>query len=234
MDLTFIPLLRVISNESGRVQFEQPHCAIQYASPPSAMIERGCSIEAHHAQKRRLTCSGLMIRVATARFRIDRARFNKRSSQASPKADHRANTQMHRSPVRFSTRSVALTLPNGELSMKTSSLWIAAVCFTVPVSVAHARSAYDGSWDLVFVTQTGSCDPSSNFTVNISDGIATHPNLVSFKGYVAKSGSVRASVTVQDKFSAGTGRLSGTSGRGRWSGHGGSARCSRYWTAQRN
>ena len=119
--------------------------------------------------------------------------------------------------------------------MKTPSLWmIAAAGFIAPASVAHARSAYDGSWDLAFVTQRGSCDPSYNFTVNISGGIVTHPNLVRFKGYVAKSGSVQASVTVQDKFASGTGRLSGTSGRGRWSGHEGSARCSGYWTAQRN
>jgi hypothetical protein len=119
--------------------------------------------------------------------------------------------------------------------MKKPSLWmIAAVCFVALVSVAHARSAYDGSWDLVFVTQRGSCDPGYNFTVNISDGIVTHPNLVKFKGYVAKSGSVHASVTVHDKFASGTGKLFGTSGRGTWSGREGSSRCSGYWTAQRN
>jgi hypothetical protein len=119
--------------------------------------------------------------------------------------------------------------------MKTPSLWmIAAACFIAPASVAHARSAYDGSWDLVFVTQRGSCDPSYNFTVNVSDGIVTHPNLVKFKGYVAKSGTVHASVTVQDKFASGTGRLFETSGRGSWTGRAGSARCTGYWTAQRN
>ena len=119
--------------------------------------------------------------------------------------------------------------------MKTPSRWmIAAACFVAPASVAHARSAYDGSWDLVFVTQTGTCDPAYNFTVNVSDGVVTHPNLVKFKGYVAKSGSVHASVTVHEKFASGTGRLFGTSGRGKWSGRTGSERCSGYWTAQRN
>jgi hypothetical protein len=119
--------------------------------------------------------------------------------------------------------------------MKTPSLWmIAPVCFIAPTSVAQARSAYDGSWDLAFVTQKGACDPSYNFTVNVSDGIVTHPNLVRFKGYVAKSGSVRASVTVQDKFASGTGRLFGTSGRGKWSGSWGSAQWSGYWIAQRH
>ena len=119
--------------------------------------------------------------------------------------------------------------------MKALSLWMtAAVCFVAPASVAHARSAYDGSWDLAFVTQKGSCEPSYNFTVNVSDGVVSHPNLVKFKGYVAKSGSVHASVTVHDKFASGTGRLFESSGRGVWNGHAGGARCSGYWNAQRN
>src|SRR5262249_24654580 len=107
-------------------------------------------------------------------------------------------------------------------------------CLVASVSVAQARSAYDGSWDLIFVTERGSCHATYNFAVNIADGIVTHPNLVRFRGYVARSGAVRASVTVHDKFAAGSGRLSSNSGRGTWSGHSGSARCSGYWTAQRN
>jgi hypothetical protein len=203
-------------------------------------IERSRSIGANHAQNCHPTSSDPTTRVATARFRTIRVRFNKRSTPAFPKADHRSNIRN----VPLPNSSIdevccagfeAATLLDGELSMKTPSLWmIAAVCFVAPASVAHARSAYDGSWDLVFVTQGGACDPSYNFTVNISDGIVTHPNLVNFKGYVAKSGSVRASVTVHDKFASGTGRLFGTSGRGRWSGRAGSGRCSGYWTAQRN
>ena len=95
-------------------------------------------------------------------------------------------------------------------------------------SVAHARPPYDGSWDLVFVTQRGACDATYNFFVNINDGVVTHPNLVRFRGYVAGSGAV----TVQDKHATGSGRLSGASGRGTWNGYSGSARCSGYWTAQ--
>jgi acyl dehydratase len=101
-------------------------------------------------------------------------------------------------------------------------------------SVAEARSFYDGSWDLRFVTQRGTCDPSYDFTVNINDGIVTHPNLVRFKGYVAPSGAVRASVTVQDKYASGSGKLSNNTGRGIWRGFSGTTRCSGYWTAQRN
>jgi hypothetical protein len=48
----------------------------------------------------------------------------------------------------------------------------------------------------------------------VTNGIVTHPNLVRFRGYVAKSGAVRASVTVQDKYATGAGKLFATSGRG--------------------
>ena len=109
-----------------------------------------------------------------------------------------------------------------------------AGCLLALTSIAQARSAYDGSWDLLFVTQRGACDPTYDFSVNIADGVITHPNLVRFRGYVARSGAVRASVTVQDKYASGSGRLASNSGRGTWSGYSGSARCSGYWTAQRN
>ncbi|MDB5553475.1 MAG: hypothetical protein JWL86_3459 [Rhizobium sp.] len=119
--------------------------------------------------------------------------------------------------------------------MKTLSLWIvAAASLIAPASGVHAHSAYDGSWNLTFVTQTGTCDPTYNFTIKVSNGVVSHPNLVKFKGHVGKSGSVHASVTVHDKFASGNGRFFGTSGHGRWNGRAGSARCSGYWDAQRD
>jgi hypothetical protein len=80
----------------------------------------------------------------------------------------------------------------------------------------------------------GACDPSYDFVVNISNGIITHPNLLRFRGYVAKFGAVHASVTVGEKYASGSGRLSGALGQGIWSGRAGNARCTGYWTAQRN
>ena len=110
---------------------------------------------------------------------------------------------------------------------------ICGACLTL-ATAAEARTSYDGPWNLVFFTQRGSCDPTYTFSVNVTDGIVTHPNLVKFKGYVAKSGAVRASVTVHDKYASGSGKLTGDSGRGNWSGHTGTDRCAGYWTAQRN
>jgi uncharacterized membrane protein YgcG len=121
------------------------------------------------------------------------------------------------------------------MKMKNPLLCMTAVVSLVALtSVAQAHSAYDGSWDLLFVTQRGACDPTYNFSVNITDGIITHPNLVKFRGYVARSGAARASVTVHDKYASGSGRLSSNSGRGSWSGYSGGSRCSGYWTGQRN
>ena len=111
---------------------------------------------------------------------------------------------------------------------------VAVSCLVAFVSVAQARSAYDGSWDLQFVTQRGACDATYNFAVNVTDGVITHPNLVKFSGHVARSGAVRASVSVPNKYASGSGRLLSNSGHGTWSGYSGSARCSGYWTAQRN
>jgi hypothetical protein len=128
-----------------------------------------------------------------------------------------------------------MSLINRRITVTRHSLLIATTgCFLALTSGAHARSAYDGPWDLVFVTQRGSCDTSYNFTVYVNNGIITHPNLVRFRGYVAKSGSVRASVTVQDKYASGSGKLSASAGHGTWTGHSGTSRCSGYWTAQRN
>src|SRR5215471_15697606 len=114
-----------------------------------------------------------------------------------------------------------------EKQMKKLLTLVAAAGYLVAfASAAQARSAYDGSWDLVFVTQRGACDVSYNFTVNVSDGIVSHPNLLKFRGHVARSGAVHASVTVHDKYASGSGKLAGPTGHGRWSGHAGNYLCS--------
>jgi hypothetical protein len=110
---------------------------------------------------------------------------------------------------------------------------IGCACLTL-ATAAEARTSYDGPWNLVFVTKRGSCDPTYNFSVNIHDGVVTHPNLVKFTGRVGRSGTVHASVTVHDKYASGSGRLTRDSGGGIWNGRAGGGRCSGYWTAQRN
>jgi hypothetical protein len=76
-------------------------------------------------------------------------------------------------------------------------LLITTAILSLVASTTLAQATYDGSWDLLFVMKRGVCDPTYSFFVNISDGVVTHPSLVRFRGYVARSGAVRASVTVQ-------------------------------------
>jgi len=98
---------------------------------------------------------------------------------------------------------------------------------------ADARPSYDGSWNITFVTQSGDCNPTYNYSVNIENGVITSPSAATFQGNVTSSGAVRASVTVQEKRASGSGKLSGVLGRGTWIGWSGDQRCAGSWTAQR-
>ena len=100
--------------------------------------------------------------------------------------------------------------------------------------VAFASSRSDGTWDLIFVTQRGDCDPTYSFKIDVANGNISHPNILIFRGRVAQSGAVVASVRVGRKSASGSGRLSGVSGRGVWSGRSGETRCVGTWAAQRN
>lgn len=116
---------------------------------------------------------------------------------------------------------------------------VGLVCsFAMVVSVfatpaAIGKSNYDGAWNLTFMTQRGECDPTYNFGINISNGILSHPNLVRFTGRIEANGVVHASVSVQDKYAAGSGKLTNASGQGTWKGRSGTTRCSGVWTAQK-
>ena len=121
--------------------------------------------------------------------------------------------------------------PRAVLQAKT--FWLLLLTLCPPANLAFAASQFDGSWNLLFVTQYGPCDPTYNFSVQISNGMIFHPNLRRLHGRVAPSGAVNASVAVEQRYAVGSGRLSYTSGRGTWSGRSGSATCGGYWTAQR-
>jgi hypothetical protein len=115
---------------------------------------------------------------------------------------------------------------------------VACLAFAEVLLGAHspvsAGSRFDGQWNLVFLTQRGDCDPSYNFTVDVVNGNISHPNILTFRGRVAPSGAVRASVRVGQKSASGSGKISGSIGRGAWSGSSGQSRCTGTWAAQRN
>jgi hypothetical protein len=102
-------------------------------------------------------------------------------------------------------------------------------------STTFARTAYDGSWSVVIVTQRGSCDRAYRYGVQIVDGNVTADagGMVSLGGRVAPNGAVRVTVQAAGAFAAGTGKLSRTAGRGTWSGRSGNDVCAGVWQAER-
>ena len=99
---------------------------------------------------------------------------------------------------------------------------------------AAAATPFDGQWSLTFNTRRGTtCEPSYQFDVYIRNGVISHPNLVRFRGRVSRSGEVRASVAVENRYASGSGRMTPSYGRGSWSGHSEGRRCSGTWTARR-
>ena len=122
---------------------------------------------------------------------------------------------------------------NSRSALRSKYIWLVLLAFCASANPVLAASQFDGAWNLLFVTQYGACDPSYNFTVEIRNGILSHPNLRRLHGRVAPSGAVHASVAVEQKYAVGSGRLSAGTGRGTWKGRSGAATCGGYWTAQR-
>lgn len=131
-------------------------------------------------------------------------------------------------------RSITDMDVNGGFMMNRLLLVMLFGCATLLLATgADARSLFDGSWNITFVTQRGDCSPTYNYSVNIENGVITSPNVATFRGSVTSTGAVRASVTVQDKRASGSGKLTRALGRGTWTGYSGDQRCAGSWTAQR-
>ena len=108
------------------------------------------------------------------------------------------------------------------------------VCVASVPDKAAARTVYDGSWSVLIVTQSGSCDRAYRYGVQIVNGLVVYNGgVVNMSGRVTPSGSVSVNVSSGSASANGSGRLSRNVGRGRWSGYSGSSACSGYWEAER-
>jgi hypothetical protein len=113
-------------------------------------------------------------------------------------------------------------------------LSIVALFMAVPaLNAPGAATAYDGSWSLSVVTQSGDCAPSYYFQLQIINGVVNYQGPARVHGRVSSGGAVSVSVSTEAQQATGTGKLSGNSGRGRWSGRSSTERCSGSWTAHR-
>ena len=113
-------------------------------------------------------------------------------------------------------------------------LAIGATLALSAASAAIAKSAYDGEWSVLIVTERGTCDRGYRYPVKIVNGVVRHAEAdssFSISGRVVGSGGVRVSVSRGSQGAIGAGRLSARGGSGTWKSA--SNECSGTWSADR-
>ena len=92
---------------------------------------------------------------------------------------------------------------------------------------AFAQTPYDGLWNVTIMTRTGSCEPSIQYPLTVTDGRVSGAADVS--GSVGREGIVKVSI----RGAYANGQLSGNGGSGKWNGASGGIACSGRWQASR-
>ena len=119
--------------------------------------------------------------------------------------------------------------------IKPFALPLAATLLALAAGAAPAATPYDGVWNMLVTTQTGSCDATYRLPVKIENGAMRYVGDGPFQvsGQIADSGSVNVSIIRGYSTSGGSGRLTARTGSGNWAGAGPGATCSGRWEARR-
>jgi hypothetical protein len=113
-----------------------------------------------------------------------------------------------------------------------SSVFLTICLFGLPV--ATARTPFDGAWNLLIVTDRGTCDRAYRYALRIADGKVYYEDpSFSVSGGVDGAGRVRVAVSAGGQSASGYGQLSGNYGQGSWSGRSSTSQCSGHWEAER-
>jgi hypothetical protein len=112
---------------------------------------------------------------------------------------------------------------------------LSALVLAPAASTAFARTIYDGPWSVLIITQTGSCEPSYRYGVQISDGVVAYVGSapITLQGRVTPKGLVRVVVQSGLQWADGSGKLTRTTGKGVWTGQGLTSMCTGIWQAER-
>ena len=94
-----------------------------------------------------------------------------------------------------------------------------------------APAAFDGDWSVAINTQSGACEPSYRFAVEIIDGHVVYEGQPA--GRVSPNGGVWVNISSRGQEAAGQGRLSRNHGTGVWRGYGSAGTCAGTWQAER-
>ena len=140
----------------------------------------------------------------------------------------------------FSVRSAALSAhfsrPRGlrwRLSAAVLTAVVASSCAAEARRFTRA-GAYDGTWNVVFVTRAGNCSATNSVPFAVSGARVSSAGGGKVSGGISRSGAVSVAISVGRSHASGSGRLAGNYGAGRWSGIITGDRCSGTWQAVRS
>ena len=96
-----------------------------------------------------------------------------------------------------------------------------------------AGGGYDGIWNVLIITQAGSCDPAYSYPFRVSGGRISSMGPANVSGSVGRNGAVVVRISAGGRTASGNGRLGGSTGAGRWTARVSSGNCSGSWQATR-
>jgi hypothetical protein len=141
--------------------------------------------------------------------------------------------------MRISARPIAFF---AGLSRARALSWIFAAAVLAVADAPGAAGAgkaggtgggYDGTWNVLVITQTGTCDPAYSYPFRVSGGRILAAGAADVSGRVGPGGVVAVRISAGGRVASGNGRLSGSSGAGRWTARVSSGNCSGRWQATR-
>jgi hypothetical protein len=98
---------------------------------------------------------------------------------------------------------------------------------------AAAPGAFDGVWNVLFVTRAGNCSSTNSVPFTVTGRRVSSAGGGKVTGGISRSGAVSVQISVGASRASGSGRLVGNSGSGRWIGIITGDRCSGTWQASR-
>jgi hypothetical protein len=112
---------------------------------------------------------------------------------------------------------------------------ILATSLSAGTPAFSARMNFDGSWSVLVITDSGSCERAYRYGIQISNGqvFSQAQSGADIFGRVTPRGAVNVRVRQGDQEAIGTGRLSQESGGGSWSGSSPYQQCAGHWIAER-
>jgi hypothetical protein len=121
------------------------------------------------------------------------------------------------------------------LVLATALVLAATASGSAKTSRASSRTAFDGSWSVVIMTDAGTCDRAYRYGLRIAGGQLFYDGGmgVDLSGQVTPKGNVSVMLRQGNAVAQGSGRLSRSAGTGRWRGASPNLQCSGHWQAER-